>query len=126
MKPNVLPAYRQIAVQGASPVGLVVMLYDSALTSLYRAMRAIDAGDVEARTEHLNRALDVVGQLQGSLDLGRGGATARCLSDFYAVARAKMLEAGIANSKEILTELAVHFASVRDAWREVDARAILQ
>ena len=43
-------AYRESAVRGASPVGLIVMLYEEVLRTLRRAQRAIQQNDIEART----------------------------------------------------------------------------
>ncbi len=126
MKTNAYQAYRHVSVQSASPVGLVVILYDSALRSLYQAMQAIDAGKIEDRTACLNHALDIIGHLDGSLDLEIGGDTARTLSDFYSYTRARILEAGITNSRDKLAGLAVHLTDLRNAWQQVDSTAVLQ
>ena len=39
-------AYRHLSVQGATPLGLVVMLYDGAIASLQRTITAIEAHDI--------------------------------------------------------------------------------
>jgi len=108
--------YTQISLEGSSPVGLVVALYDNALKSLHRARRAIEANDIERRTHHLNHVLSIISHLQGTLDLQRGGKVARTLAQFYAYARAKILEVSLTNSLEKLTQLASQFSSLRGAW----------
>ena len=65
--------YRKRAVEGTSPVGLVVMLYAAIVTSLLRAQDAIKKNDIERRVSELNHVLQVIGQLQGTLDFERGG-----------------------------------------------------
>ncbi len=61
MKPNQIARhYRELAIKAATPVGLIVLLYDMAIESLSHAVREIDAGDIEARTADLNHALTVI------------------------------------------------------------------
>jgi len=126
MRTQVFDTYRQTSVQCASPVGLVVMLYDSALSSLYQAMKAIDAGNVEERTRDLNHVMRIVCHLQGTLDLEAGGEVANTLSDFYTYARAQILEAGIKNSRSHIAELSLYMSELRNAWLQVDSTALLQ
>ena len=113
-------AYRRISTEGASPVRLVVMLYEAGLASLQRAMAAMDSGDVEKKTSELNHVLAVIGELQGSLDLPRGQEVARNLDLFYRVAREQVLKASITKSRSILEQLAEQFSALRDAWEKVD------
>jgi flagellar protein FliS len=110
--------YRQFSVQGATPLGLVVMLYDGAIAALHRAIAAIEAHDIEAKCKHLSRALAIIAQLEGSLNFEQGGEVARTLSSFYAYARAQAMKANIENSAEILRSLIENFTTVRDAWQD--------
>jgi flagellar protein FliS len=113
-------AYRQRAVEGASPVGLVVLLYGTIVASLLRAQQACQENNTEKRVAELNHALTVIGQLQGTLDFERGGQVAVQLDRFYTVMRARVLQASIQNSKTILEELVRHFTSLKEAWQVVE------
>ena len=57
-------SYREATARGASPVQLVILLYEQAIEDLRRAVLALEKGDIEARTCSLNHALMVIGQLQ--------------------------------------------------------------
>jgi len=114
--------YTQLSLEGSSPVGLVLALYDNALKSLHRAKRAIESNDIELRTRHLDHVLTIVAHLQGSLDLENGGEVARTLLQFYTYARARILEISLTNSKEKLNDLVSHFSSLRGAWEVVDTK----
>lgn len=114
--------YTQLSLEGSSPVGLVVALYDNVLKSLHRARRAIEANDIGGRTQHLNHVLSIVAHLQGNLDLQQGGEVAKTLQQFYTYARARVLEVSLTNSKEKLNDLASHFSSLRAAWQVVDSQ----
>ena len=67
-----LNTYRQFSVQGATPLGLVVMLYDGAIATLRRAASAMEAGDIPRKCAQLNRALAIVAQLEGTLNFESG------------------------------------------------------
>lgn len=112
--------YRESAVRGASPVRLVVMLYEQIVEDLRRAIRAIEEKDIEARTNAINHATVIIGHLQNKLDHTRGGEVARNLERFYNVSRQKLLEAQFRASKEILTEQISLFLDLRAAWIQVD------
>lgn len=115
-------AYRQLSVQGATPLGLVVMLYDGAIAALQRAMAAIEAHDIQKKCTQLHRAQAIIAQLEGTLDFERGGEVAQTLKTFYAYARTQVLKANLQNSPEILHALREKFSTVREAWYEVDHR----
>jgi flagellar protein FliS len=117
---DIARAYQEIRTRGATPVGLVVMLYDSALHSLHGALRALEENKIEQRTAELNRVLSILGELQASLNHERGGDVARHIGRFYDVARGKILEANITASGEILHQLAEIFFSLRQAWQQVE------
>jgi flagellar protein FliS len=115
-------AYRQLTVQSATPLGLVVMLYDGAIAALHRAVDAIEANDVQNKCAHLNRVLAIIAQLEGTLNFELGGDVARTLKSLYVYARAQALKANIENSAEILRALIEKFSTVREAWSEADRR----
>lgn len=112
--------YRQFDIQGASPVGLIILLYDAALKSLHRALEALEAGDIERRTKALNHVVEVVGELQRSLNHEQGGQLTGLLDRFYSIVRGKIMEANIKASREILEELVEQFRGLREGWKQVE------
>ena len=71
---NPSSAYRQVAAQGVSPVGLVIQSYEQIADALYSAGRAIEAHDIEKKTAELNRAIALVGHLQNAFHQFAGTA----------------------------------------------------
>ena len=117
--PHPALTYRQFSVQGATPLSLVVMLYDGAIAALQRAVKAIEARNIEEKCKHLKKAMAIITQLEGSLNLELGGEIAQTLKRFYTIARAQVMKANIENSKEILTTLTQQFSTVREAWDQI-------
>lgn len=113
-------SYRRAAVENASAVGLVIILYDVLVRDLKRAMEAIHACDIDKRSAELKHALLVLQQLEGSLDMEKGGEAARNLSSFYSVVRCKIMEAQVKSSSEILDRQIELLLDVRKAWQQVD------
>jgi len=113
-------SYREAAVRGATPAQLVIFLYEQTIEDLRRAVVALEKGDIEARTQGINHALAVIAQLQGSLDMERGGEVARNLQAFYNVMRASLCEAQLKQSARILEQQIEQLVLVREAWLEVD------
>ena len=110
--------YQRSAVLGATPIELVVLLYDSAIRDLARALAAMQAGNIERRAAEVGHALMVLQQLQGTLDFDRGGSAARQFEQFYSLLRAKVLEAQMRSSPELLEQQLRYLSEVRDCWLE--------
>jgi flagellar secretion chaperone FliS len=122
---NARTSYREAAVRGASPIRLVICLYEQAVEDLRRAVDALEKKDIQARTRAINHALMVVGQLQGTLDMQRGGEVARHLDRFYSVVRAGLISAQCKQSAEIIEQQIAHLALVHGAWLEVERSTML-
>jgi flagellar protein FliS len=101
-------------------VQLVICLYEQAIEDLRRAVIALEKGDIEGRTRGINHALTVLAQLQGSLDLQRGGDVARNLEKFYNLVRTGLVEAQLKQSGRILEQQISQLVLVHEAWLEVE------
>lgn len=112
--------YQRQRAPGASPVGLVILLYDAAIESLRRAKLAAESARVEERTASSNHVLLVLNELTRSLDRERGGEVARNLDQFYTVARARLLDANFRSDPMMFEELVGMFCSLREAWQQVE------
>jgi flagellar protein FliS len=71
---------------------LVVMLYDGAIRFVGEARAAIARGDVPARVTATKRALDIVVELQSTLNVKDGGDIARELDRLYTYVNGKLLD----------------------------------
>jgi flagellar secretion chaperone FliS len=117
---NARLSYREAAVEGASPVRLVILLYEQAFEDLRAALGAHQRGDIEGRTGHINHAILVIGYLQASLDKERGGRVAVNLERFYDQVRSGLVEAQFKQSGAALEQQISHLMQVHEAWCEVE------
>jgi flagellar secretion chaperone FliS len=114
-----MASYQEHALDGASPVDLVVALYDGIIRFLYAAIAAAERGDVAARRVAVKRALAILIHLQARLRMDIGGRPAQVLSEFYASMFALILQASQAASTERFEEVVGCVRTIRDAWRQV-------
>jgi len=116
-----MASYQEHALDGASPVDLVVALYDGIIRFLYAAIAASERGDVTARRVAVKRALAILIHLQARLRMDIGGRPAQVLSEFYASMFALILQASQAASAQRFEEVVGCVRTIRDAWRQVAA-----
>jgi flagellar protein FliS len=117
---NIQQSYREATVRGASPVELVVRLYEQVIEDLRRAAIAIEQNQIELRTKRIRHAILVVGHLQSPLDFANGGKVAKDLDNFYNVLRQNLIQAQFHPSKRGITQLITDLLVVREAWIQVD------
>jgi flagellar protein FliS len=116
-----MSTYQEHALDGASPVDLVVALYDGVIRFLYTASAAVERGDVHGRRVAVKRALAILIHLQARLRMDIGGRPAQVLSEYYASMFALILQASQAASSQRFDEVIGCIRNVRDAWRQIAA-----
>lgn len=117
---DVRASYRDAAVRGATQVGLVVLLYEQAIQDLQRALAAMEQGHIEQRTREINHALQIIGHLEGTLDLEKGGDVAVNLQQCYERLRANLVVAQMHASTRIISRQITDLLALREAWLEVN------
>ncbi|HEY5233622.1 MAG TPA: flagellar export chaperone FliS [Verrucomicrobiae bacterium] len=120
---NTWKSYRQIATQTAPPGQLVLMLFDGALHSLERALAGFDCHDPRQRNEtihnNLQRAVNIIRQLNHSLNLEAGGKLAETLRNLYHYFDRRIVESNFRKQREGVDEVIVHLKQLRDAWEAI-------
>ena len=111
---DVRARYLRDRVLTASPAQRVVMLYDRLLLDLRLAATADDAYAMGTNVSH---ALQVLAELQGSLDHRHGGP-AENLSAIYGYLIGRLLEARISGDLTGLDALISIIGDLRSAWAQ--------
>lgn len=109
--------YRQVQVEQASPVQLVVMLYDRAILHLHNAQGHARARRMAAKGAAIGAAVDIIAELQAVLDVKRGGDIARKLNALYTYMLERLTEANYRNDPAGMDEVARLLAELREGWR---------
>jgi flagellar protein FliS len=112
-------AYRQTHVQSRSPLELIVMLYDGALRFLRETEDAIQRRDLVAKRDAMSRALAILAELQSTLNIEQGGATAASLDSLYGYMINRLTEANVQLKTAPVQEVITLLTGLRDAWATV-------
>jgi len=122
-------SYKKLQVETASPIGLVVMLYDRAIVLLNKAKKEIDEKQYEAKGHTLDKASDIILELLTTLDKDKGGEIASSLTNLYNFILREITDANsslktkhLDNACKILSELRESWESVKDN-KEIDAKS---
>lgn len=114
-------AYQGIRVEGASPLGLVLLSHEALYRSLGMARRAIIEGDEPAEARHTARAMEAVIELATSLNLREGGQIAASLAALYAFMTKRLGEGMCSGSTTAVDEVMACVAILREGWQQLDA-----
>jgi len=115
-------SYMKTQIETATPLQLVVMLYDGAMENTRKAREAIVAGDVEKKTEAVDKLLAILGELQGTLDMERGGEIATSLNALYTYFCEQVVTASVKLDPEPLDNVQTLLNGIRQAWQEICQR----
>lgn len=123
---NPWKSYRQIATQTAPPGQLILMLYDGALTALERAKSGFDLTELGERNvtvhNNLQKAVNIIRELNSSLNLEIGGDLACTLRDLYLYFESRILDCNLKKTPKGLDDVAKHIKELRDAWAKMLAK----
>ncbi|MBA4706825.1 flagellar export chaperone FliS [Aquitalea aquatica] len=108
------------AVYGASPVGLVVLLYEGAIKAINQAGYAIESQRYDEKARLVSKTIDIIDGLRESLDLQQGSEAAGNLNDLYIYMKQRLSIANLKNDLEILAEVRRLLETILPAWQELN------
>ena len=114
--------YRKSSIGAASPLQLVVMLYDGALRFMEAGKHAMASGDTYAQNDNLTKAERIVTELLSTLDMTQGGQVAENLFSLYTYVYDSLVEANIEDKPEKIDECAQIFSDLRESWVELERK----
>jgi flagellar protein FliS len=117
---NPWKSYRRIATQTAPPGQLVLMLFDGAILALDRALLGFNTTDICERNtaihNNIQHAVDIIRELNNSLDLEAGGLLADTLRNLYAFFERRLTESNLKKTRKGIEEVLPMLKQLRDAW----------
>ena len=111
--------YQVQQIMTASPARLVAMLFDKAINSLHEAIRAIEAGDIEARWRANGRAMEIISHLWATLDMEKGGEIAANLDQLYKFMLERLPDVDLHNNPGPARDVIGLLEPLRKSWHTV-------
>ena len=119
MHQKVANTYQQANLFTANPIRLIIMCYDGAIGSLRLARQYYLAKDYEAKAKALQKAMDIIHELNGSLDMEKGGAIAANLRSLYLYMIQILMEGDIKKDVTMFSEVIRMLEELESAWKEI-------
>jgi flagellar protein FliS len=112
----------ETGVLAASPVRLIVMLYDGAITACHSAIGSMQRKEIEQKGAMLSRAIMIIESgLRLSLDKKAGGEIAESLDALYVYMSSRLASANVRNQPEQVQEVIKLLLDLKSAWEAIDA-----
>lgn len=112
-------AYLQTQVTTTTQGELVVMLYDGAIKFLQQAKEKMAEKSYAEKGILISKALDIIAELDASLNIEKGGDLSSNLHSLYVYAQGRLLQANLKVSPDIVDEVINMLSSLRGAFAEI-------
>ncbi|QJT09171.1 flagellar export chaperone FliS [Oceanidesulfovibrio marinus] len=112
-------AYLQTQVSTTSQGELLLMLYDGAVKFLRQAQAKILEKDYAQKGILISKALDIIAELDGSLNAQKGGEIAQNLHNLYFYCNTRLLLANMNMDTALVDEVIDILSGLRSAYSEI-------
>ena len=103
-------------VENADPHTLISLIMQHILGNLAAAKGAIDRKDIAIKNKTLNKVIGLIGELQDSLDMEKGGELSTNLYNLYAYMIRQVTKSNMKNTAEPLTEVITLITEIKSGW----------
>jgi len=115
-------SYQGNQVEGAGPLGLVLLTYEALFKSLGRTRLAIQTGDMPAEADHTSRAMEALIELSSSLNMEQGGDVAKNLASLYVYMMNRLTSGLCSSSTEHVDEVLTLIHELREGWMDLSVQ----
>lgn len=112
-------AYLQTQVTTTSPGNILILLYDGAVKFLNRAKEGLAANDMAAKGIAISKALDIINELDSTLNLDKGGDLAANLHNLYFFCNSRLVMANLKKDAKMIDEVIKILTGLRSAYAEI-------
>ncbi|WP_461208336.1 flagellar export chaperone FliS [Desulfocurvus sp. DL9XJH121] len=116
-------AYFQTQVSTTTQGDLLILLYDGAIKFLSQAKDKMAEKDYAQKGILISKAIDVIGELDSSLNPEKGGEVAQNLHQLYFYCNTRLLRANLEMNPDLLDEVIRILAALREAFDKIKNEA---
>lgn len=115
-------AYLQTQVTTTSPGHVLILLYDGAIKFLNQAKDYLAANDMAGKGLSISKALDIINELDSTLNLDKGGDLAANLHNLYFFCSSRLVMANLKKDAKMIDDVIKILAGIRSAYAEIISR----
>lgn len=112
-------AYQDAAIGTQSKGRLIVMLYDGAIKFLKLAIRELQAENYAAKGQYINRAQDIINELNAVLDMEAGGEVSENLRKLYHFMSRHLSQANTERDPQMIQEVINMLEELNQSWKAI-------
>ncbi len=112
-------AYQENRVTTQTPGRVVVLLYEGAVKFLKQALREMEAGQFIEKGKSISRAVDIIQELNVTLNMEAGGEIAKNLRQLYAFMMERLFQANMQKDPDMIRETIGLLEGLNDGWKAV-------
>jgi len=116
---NPVQVYEETGVTTQNNGRLVVIMYEGAIKFLKQALAAIDSGDFEAKGQSINKAKDIIFELNTVLDMEAGGEISRNLRKLYNFMWQQLGQANLQCDAKCISEIISLLEELNQGWKAI-------
>jgi flagellar protein FliS len=116
---NGIRAYQENTVTTQSRGRLIILLYEGAIKFMKLAIKEMEAGHHEAKGRYINKAQDIINELNAVLDMDGGGAVASNLRKLYVFMHRRLSEANTKRDPQMIREVVGLMEELNQSWKAI-------
>jgi flagellar protein FliS len=114
-----IAAYQDSAVTTQSKGRLIVLLYEGAIKFMKLAIKELQANNHEAKGQYINKARDIINELNAVLDMNTGGEIAANLRKLYCFMNNRLSEANLKRDPKMIQEVIELMEELNQSWKAI-------
>ena len=116
---NGVAAYQNTAITTQSKGRLIVMLYDGAIKFMKLAIKEIESNNYEAKGQYINKAKDIINELNAVLDMSAGREMATNLRNLYCFMHHRLSEANKKCDPQMIRDCIKLMEELNQGWKAI-------
>ena len=120
---RMLNQYQKTNVKTAGKMDLVILCYEKAIQFLVQTRNAYEDGQFEKKSTALKKAMDIIEELNSSLDFEKGGQIAKNLDAIYNYLHRRLLEGDINRDLTAFDEAIRIMGELKEAWEAIGSES---
>ncbi|SDB04241.1 flagellar biosynthetic protein FliS [Desulfonatronum thiosulfatophilum] len=116
---NAARAYLQTQVTTTNPGDVVVLLYEGAIKFLQQAKIKMAERDMEQKGILISKALDIIAELDASINTQKGGELGENLHKLYFFCNTRLLQANLKLDPKLVDEVITILSGLKSAFEEI-------
>ena len=111
--------YKRSSIETADKLELVIMCYDKAILCLQQSKEHLRNNEIEVKVQKIQKALDIISELQSNLNFEKGDKIATSLDSLYTYLTNRIILADVQKDFSIFDECINILSELKSSWEGI-------